>query len=77
MDEQQSAPHQHAHSGCFICEVAAPQIEAFLDHVWPKDTREHFRNARVEVLKGMRSMLDARIEHLSKQHQKGAKVTVE
>jgi hypothetical protein len=76
MDEQQSTGHQHAH-GCFFCDIAAPQIEAFLDHVWPKNTREHFRNARVEVLKGMRSVLDARIEQLSKQAQKGTKVTVE
>jgi hypothetical protein len=76
MDEQQSTTHQHAH-GCFFCDVAAPQIEAFLDHVWPQNTREHFRNARVEMLKGMRSMLDARIEHLSKHAQKGTKVAVE
>jgi hypothetical protein len=80
MDEQQSTSHhgaaQHA-QGCFFCDVAAPQIEAFLDHVWPQNTREHFRNARIEMLRGMRSMLDARIEHLSKHAPKGAKVTVE
>jgi hypothetical protein len=76
MDEQQANPHQHAH-GCFFCAVAAPQVEAFLDHVWPKDTREHFHNARIEMLKGMRSMLDARIDRLSRHEQKGSKVTVE
>ena len=76
MDEQQGTPHQHA-PGCFFCSVAAPQIEAFLDHLWPKDTREHFNNARIEMLKGVRSMLDARIDHLSKHEQKGSKVTVE
>jgi hypothetical protein len=76
MDEQQSTAHQHAH-GCFFCDVAGPQIEAFLDHVWPQNTREHFHNARIEMLKGMRSMLDARIEHLSKHDRKGTKVTVE
>jgi hypothetical protein len=80
MDEQQGAAQpgttQHAH-GCFFCDVAGPQIEAFLDHVWPQNTREHFRNARVEMLKGMRSMLDARIEHLSKHDRRGTKVTVE
>jgi len=75
MDEQQSTA-KHAH-GCFFCDVAGPQIEAFLDHVWPQNTREHFRNARVEMLKGVRSVLDARIEHLSKHDQKGTKVTVE
>jgi hypothetical protein len=74
MEEKQT----HAHApGCFFCSVAAPQIEAFIDHVWPDNTREHFRNARIEMLKGMRSMLDARIERLSKHAQKGTKVTVE
>jgi hypothetical protein len=74
MDEQQT--HQHAH-GCFFCDIAAPQIEALMDHVWPRDTREHFRNARVEILKGMRSMLDARIDHLSKHAAKGTKIAVD
>ena len=48
-----------------------------MDHIWPAGTREHFRNARIEVLKGMRSMLDARIEHLSQNEAHGHKVTVE
>jgi len=74
MEENQSRPHA---PGCFFCSVAAPQIEAFIDHLWPGDTREHFRNARIEMLKGVRSMLDARIEHLSKHDRKGTKVTVE
>jgi len=77
MDESQSSPHQHARGGCFFCDIAAPQIEAMMDHVWPQNTREHFRNARIEMLKGMRSMLDARIDHLSKHASKGTKVTVE
>jgi hypothetical protein len=74
--EEQTAGTQHAH-GCFFCDVAAPQIQAFVDHVWPQNTREHFRNARIEVLKGVRSMLDARIERLSKQAPKGTTVPVE
>ena len=73
MDEQ----HTHQHAGCFFCDIAAPQIEALMDHVWPQDTREHFRNARVEILKGMRSMLDARIDHLSKHAAKGTKIAVD
>jgi hypothetical protein len=48
-----------------------------MDHLWPAGTREHFRNARVEVLKGMRSMIDARIDHLSQRDTKGTKVNVE
>jgi len=74
MEEKQTTTHG---PGCFFCSIAGPQIEAFIDHVWPSTTREHFRNARVEVLKGMRSMLDARIDRLSREGQKGTKVTVE
>ncbi len=71
MEEKQTGP------GCFFCNVAAPQIEAMLDHLWPEETQKHFRAARVEALKGIRTLLDARIERLSKQPQKGTRVTVE
>jgi hypothetical protein len=74
MEEKQNTAHA---PGCFFCSFAAPQIEAFMDHLWPAGTREHFRNARVEVLKGMRSMLDARIDNLSQHDTKGTKVNVE
>ena len=74
MDEKQTAQPQH---GCFFCDIAAPQVSAFLDRMWPEHTREHFRSARIEVLKGIRSMLDTRIEHLSQHAQRGTKVTVE
>ncbi|MCU1273548.1 MAG: hypothetical protein JWO48_979 [Bryobacterales bacterium] len=75
MDEKQTAaqpPH-----GCFFCDIAAPQLSAFFDRCWPEHTQEHFRNARIEVLKGIRSMLDARIDRLSQNAQRGTKVTVE
>lgn len=42
----------------------------------PKVT-EHFRNARIEVLKGMRQVIDNRIEHLSRSAQTGRKIVVE
>ena len=67
----------HAQHGCFFCNVAGPQIETLLEHCWPGPAHEHFRNARVEVLKGIRSMLAARIERLAQHGQKGAKITVE
>ena len=74
MDEKQT----HTHSeGCLFCNLIVPQIDAMMDHLWPAGTREHFHNARVEVLKGMRSIIDARIERLSQYDKKGTKVTVE
>ena len=74
MEEKQTTTQA---PGCFFCSVAGPQIQAFFDHLWPENTREHFRNARIEWLKGVRSMLDARIEHLSQHGQKGTKISVE
>ena len=74
MDEKQTTAQPH---GCVFCDVIAPQLDAMMDHFWPEGTREHFRNARVEVLKGMRSIIDARIERLAQHEKKGHKVTVE
>ena len=75
MDEKQTTAQSH--QGCVFCNVVEPQINALLDHIWPGTTREHFRNARIEMLKGMRSLLDSRIDHLSKHAAKGTKLTVE
>jgi hypothetical protein len=74
MEDKQTAQPQ---AGCFFCNVARPQISALLDHCWPAETHEHFRSARVEVLKGIRSLLDACIERLSQPLKKGTKVNVE
>jgi hypothetical protein len=60
--------------GCFICETALPLIEK----CWSDATKDHFRNSRIEFLKGIRSLLDDRIAHLSKEEEtKGTHVTVE
>jgi hypothetical protein len=72
MDEKTAATEPRA-PGCFFCSVAVP----FLEQLWPQTTREHFRNSRVEFLKGIRSIIDARIDHLSREHQKGTPITVE
>jgi len=75
MDEKQTTA-QAAH-GCFFCEIAGPQLSALFEHCWPERTQEHFRNARIEMLKGFLGILDARIERLSQHEKKGTKVTVE
>jgi hypothetical protein len=43
----------------------------------PEEALHHFRNARVEVLKGLRAVIDSRIERLSSEPQKGTSVPVE
>jgi hypothetical protein len=59
--------------GCFLCETALPLLEK----CWSDATRDHFKNSRIEFLKGIRSLIDDRISHLAKEEPKGTHVTVE
>ena len=43
----------------------------------PEESSEHFRSAQVEFLKGVRALIDARIQQLSAGRQKGTPVTIE
>jgi hypothetical protein len=72
MDEKSDARSHQA--GCFICTTALPLLE----RCWTEATRDHFRNSRIEFLKGLRSLLDDRIAHLSREEEpKGTHVPVE
>jgi hypothetical protein len=71
--EEKTAEGQSSQSGCFFCTML-PLIE----HRWNEATRGHFKNSRVEFLKGMRALIDDRIACLSKEQEpKGTHVTVE
>ena len=71
MDENTGTSHP---PGCFFCTTAKPLME----QIWTEATRDHFRNSRIELLKGLRSLIDDRIAHLSRDHEaKGTHVTVE
>ena len=39
--------------------------------------RQHLRNARIEMLKAIRAMIDNRIEHLSRPGAKGTRIAVD
>ena len=69
---ESGAPHTHG-PGCFFCTTAMPMM----GKIWSGATRDHFRNSRVEFLKGLRSLIDERISHLSREEHKGTHVTVE
>jgi hypothetical protein len=74
MDEKTATPGTaSADPGCFFCATALPLLE----RCWPEATREHFRNSRIEFLKGIRSLLDERIAHLAREESKGTRVVVE
>jgi hypothetical protein len=59
--------------GCFYC----LNVKPFFRKVWSDAAQDHFRNSRVEFLKGLRSVLDDRIGNLSRHEAKGTHVTVE
>jgi hypothetical protein len=67
----------HAHAKCLCCE-ASDAIGRFFRAVGPSEkVAEHFRQSRIEFLKGIRAVLDERIEHLGRPQRKGTRVTVE
>ena len=74
MEEKTATTESGKPAGCFFCTTAIPVME----NIWSEATRDHFRNSRIEFLKGLRSLLDKRIDHLSRREEsKGTHVTVE
>lgn len=60
--------------GCLICGTVKP----LLGRMWSDATGNHFRNSRIEFLKGIRSLIDDRIDRLSRHEEaKGTRVVVE
>jgi hypothetical protein len=72
-EDKDEATHRHG-PGCFFCNTAMPVMQK----LWTDATKDHFRNSRVEFLKGVRSLIDDRIEHLTRDEGgKGTHVNVE
>jgi hypothetical protein len=71
---QQNVTQPLIQERCLCREIANHFREAF--GVSP-EVREHFTNSRIEFLKGLRAVIDGRIEHLSNAGQRGTKIAVE
>ncbi len=69
---KQETPHMEP---CYCREFVSHLASAF--GIKSNEARDHLRNARIEVLKAVRSIIDDRIEHLSRAEAKGTKVPVE
>jgi hypothetical protein len=64
--------------GPCLCQGAGPALSELLRRLGPPaEARRHFDTARLEFLKGLRAVLDARIEQCSKPRAKGEKISVE
>lgn len=65
-------------SGDCLCRGTGPALSELLRRIGPPEqARQHFDTARVEFLKGLRALIDARIEQVSKRSAKGEKIAVE
>ncbi len=58
------------------CRDIAEHLAALLGARSP-EARRHLRNARIEMLKAVRAVIDERIEHLSRTAAKGTKIAVD
>jgi len=64
--------------GSCLCQGAGPVLSELLRRLGPPEqAQRHFYAAKVEFLKGLRALIDARIERISKAHAKGEKISVE
>ena len=61
-----------------LCQGTGPLLSELLKRLGPPEpARRHFDAARLEFLKGLRALLDARIAQVSKRGAKGEKINVE
>jgi hypothetical protein len=64
--------------GACLCHGLGPALTEFLRRLGPpEEARRHFDSARVEILKGLRAILDLRIEQVTGGKPKGEKINVE
>ncbi len=69
---------QKKEGGPCLCQGAGPVLSELLRRLGPPpEARAHFETARLEFLKGLRALLDARIAQCSKAQAKGEKISVE
>lgn len=78
MSEQQATqqmPSEPAgHQRCVCREILDQFRESF--GISPS-VQEHFTNSRIEFLKGIRAVIDSRIERLASAGKRGTKIAVE
>ncbi len=75
---RQTKRARKSNGGACVCQGAGPALSELLRRLGPPpEARRHFESARVEFLKGLRAVLDARIEQCSKSNAKGQNIAVE
>ena len=76
-NEQQQSTMGGSSEAC-MCGGCGPMTTRYLQAMLPGgDAADHFRKARLEMLKGFRALLDQRIESLSGNAGKGTKINID
>ncbi len=76
MEKETAGLHETAHAEHCVCREFANHIASVFG-IKSEEARGHLLNARIEILKAVRSVIDDRIDHLSRAGAKGTSVTVE
>jgi hypothetical protein len=77
MSDAQSGQTYRAPIDLF-CDSIREGLHQIADMVTPpQSARDHFRESRIEMLKGIRDILDHRIDRLSRRQTQGARVPVD
>jgi len=77
MNKKTKSPTGAGGSPC-LCQGAGPALTELLRRLAPTgEARRHFETARLELLKGLRAVIDARIERCSKPKARGQAIKIE
>jgi len=61
-----------------ICDCIRKGLETISEALTPPEAaRKHFSESRIEFLRGIRELIDHRIDHLSRRANEGTRITVE
>jgi hypothetical protein len=76
-DSSAGSASGRANAECFCGHARRAFEEAANAFTPPENVREHFREARIQVLMGIREMINNQIDHLHRSASKGTRVVVE
>jgi hypothetical protein len=78
-ETQEQSTQQGAGCAECACHGLGPAVTDFFKRMGPPESaRRHFDQARIEILKGLRALIDARIADItSREEKRGTAVTVE